>query len=272
MSSTGSRVCPLCGRDNHDQPALSLSRAPWLLKHCASCGFTYLENPPGYAALEEEYAWEKTSAAEGEHRNRSRPVSKSLSNAFKRFRQRVLKRDKLIDLMRQHIPRGRVLDIGCADAGILMRLPGKDYIPCGIEISKALAAAATARVAPLGGEIVQANALDGARQLPDAHFDGVVMSAFLEHEAQPLELLRELQRILKPGGKGIIKVPNYGSINRRVRGDQWCGLRFPDHVNYFTPDSLKAMLAKVGLQVCRFGWADRFPLSDNMWLVFEKSA
>lgn len=55
-----------------------------------------------------------------------------------------------------------------------------------------------------------------------------------------------------------------------VRGKEWCGFRLPDHVNYFTPDSLVQMCQQVGFHIAKFSFADRLPTSDNMWLVIQK--
>ena len=76
--------------------------------------------------------------------------------------------------------------------------------------------------------------------------------------------------MLKPDGVAIIKVPNFSSINRRVMGSRWCGFRFPGHVNYFTPASLRSMVEDAGLSAVGVGFFDRFPLSDNMWMVVRK--
>jgi hypothetical protein len=78
--------------------------------------------------------------------------------------------------------------------------------------------------------------------------------------------------VLRPDGRLILKMPNYASVNRRVRGARWCGYRFPDHVNYFTPASLQAMVRAAGLEVVRMRAVDRLPTSDNMWLVAGRSA
>jgi SAM-dependent methyltransferase len=239
------------------------------VKTCPSCAFTYLENPPAYAALEEDFAWEKTSAAEEARRRAARPLAKRLSHAFRRFRQKILKRDKLFSLLVRHIPRGRVLDIGCGGGGVLARLPDR-YEPHGVEISRVLAASADALVRPRGGHVVQANAVDGVAAFSPGTLDGALLSAFLEHEAQPALLLRNLHRALHPGAPVIIKVPNYASLNRRVRGAAWCGFRFPDHVNYFTPATLTRLARGCGFDVAQCSLGDRWPLSDNLWMVLAK--
>jgi len=45
--------------------------------------------------------------------------------------------------------------------------------------------------------------------LPDASFDTVVLSDVLEHIPVPLDLCREISRLLSPGGKLILSVPFY---------------------------------------------------------------
>ena len=67
----------------------------------------------------------------------------------------------------------------------------------------------------------------------------------------------------------IIKVPNYNSINRRVRGNKWCGFRFPDHVNQFTPKTLLTMVSNANYEVVKFNFFDYLPTSDNMWMVIK---
>ena len=69
-----------------------------------------------------------------------------------------------------------------------------------------------------------------------------------------------------------VKVPNYACFNRTVRGDRWCGFRWPDHVNYFTPRTLREMVESAGLRIARMNFFDRHPFSDNMYAVLEKPA
>ncbi len=114
------------------------------------------------------------------------------------------------------------------------------------------------------------SAIDGLAAIDEGTVSGIIMRSFLEHEAQPADLLARALRALRPGGAAIIKVPNYASVNRRVLGQRWCGFRFPGHVNYFTPATLRDMVEAAGFRVVRFGLFDRFYLSDNMWMVAVK--
>lgn len=263
------RTCPYCGQDNRQLIPTDFGNQDWPIKACHACGFVYMEVAPVYERLSEEFAWEKTSVAEAHRRISQEPIKQFLSKQMKSFRRRWLRRDKLPWLIRRYIAAGNVLDVGCAGGRVLSNLD-RLHIPHGIEISQALALKAQEQTKPRGGYVVHDDALSGVRSFPADYFSGVIMSAFLEHEISPLVLLGQVYRTLVPGGLCIIKVPNFASLNRIVRGKKWCGFRLPDHVNYFTPTSLAGMCKKVSFHVERFAIADRLPTSDNMWIVIQK--
>jgi len=263
------RPCPLCGADNRNRPASRYSKGEWLIKECPACSFVYLENPPPYSDLEENFAWEKTYAREVDYRRKRSPLLYWISSKNKKFKGKYLKRNKLRDLLKSFNVRGKVLEVGCGCGQFLKDLED-GCVPFGIEISKQLAKTATEAVSKRGGTVINASSLEGLARFDDGSFDCVIMSAYLEHEIQPKEVLKESQRVLRPKGRLIIKVPNFNSINRRIRDRNWCGFRYPDHVNYFTPKSLKEVLKGAGFSIEKFGLQDRLPTSDNMWLVAFK--
>lgn len=259
------RTCPVCGSDNARQSPDPYSRPPWILKRCA-CGMVYLENPPAYSALAEEMAWEKTYAVESEARRRRNPILYRAARAPKALWQRLLRRDKLTSWIQRYVSPGPVLDVGCAGGHTLERLPAQ-FVPYGIEISTQLSRRANERFAARGGRAVQNDALSALGQFDAGFFSGVIMTSFLEHELEPRAVLVAAGRVMRPEARLIIKVPNLASWNRAVRGGRWCGFRFPDHVNYFTPGRLTALASQCGLRVLRDGFFDRFPTSDSMWLL-----
>ncbi len=265
---TRHRACPACGADNAARAPGPYSKGDWRVKDCGGCGFVYLENAPVNEDLAVTHAWEKSAVAEGEARKRETPVLQAVSKST-RFRLHWFKRTRLADLARAYVPPGRVVDVGCGDGWQIASLPG-DYVRCGIEISTDLAARARGMLEPRGGFVVAAPAVEGLKGLPAGGFTGVVMRSFLEHDSDPRDTLAGVARALAPGGAAIIKVPNYACLNRKVMGLRWCGFRWPDHVNYFTPRSLTRMVSDAGLRVASFGLLDRLPMSDNMWMVARK--
>ena len=229
----------------------------------------YLENPVDYSALSHEMAWEKTYAAEAETRRQRNPLLYRAARLPKALWQRLIQRDKLVSWTARYFAPGPVLDVGCSEGHTLARLPSQ-YIPYGIEISAELSRIAQQRFARRGGRVVQGDALSALGQFDAGFFTGVIMTSFLEHETEPRAVLAAANRVMGPGSCLIVKVPNYGSWNRAVRGARWCGFRFPDHVNYFTPRELARLPAQAGFDVLRFGLFDRFPTSDSMWLAVRR--
>jgi SAM-dependent methyltransferase len=260
------RACPLCGADDA-MPRAGYGDGIWRLVECRGCGFAYLDRAPDYAALFTAMAWEKTTVAEVERRVALRPASHRLSK-LTRARMRLLPRKKMPDLVARHAAPGNVVDLGCGTGTQLTGL-AEDYVPFGIEISSEAAAAADRLFAARGGRAVNAPSLDGLKSFTDGFFTAATLRSYLEHELQPRAVLMELHRTLAPGGVAIVKVPNYASLNRRLTGRKWCGFRYPDHLNYFTPASLVRMAEDCGYQA-RFGPTDRLPTSDNMYAALTR--
>ena len=202
-------------------PVLAYSLAPWELKRCGGCDLVYLVNPPEYAALEEEFAWEKTWAEEGAKRRGRNPVLHDLGHGISTLPKRLLRRDKL----GKWVPTlwlGPVLDVGCGEGAALERLP-EQYVPFGVEVSKKQALIAQSRVASRGGRVVQADALSGMKQFEVGFFAGVIMNSYLEHEVNPRAALESARALMRPRARLIVKVPNFGSYNRLLRGARWRG-------------------------------------------------
>jgi 2-polyprenyl-3-methyl-5-hydroxy-6-metoxy-1,4-benzoquinol methylase len=77
-------------------------------------------------------------------------------------------------------------------------------------------------------------------------FDIVVMNHVLEHVADPVGFLRDIQRRIKPGGVLHIAVPNVASWSARLSG--WASYE-PYHLMYFTPATLRRTVEQAGFVV-----------------------
>jgi SAM-dependent methyltransferase len=263
------RLCPLCGTDNIKMKPSVYSKDEWIIKKCARCHLVYLENPPAYKELEEAYAWEKTSRQVADEKKKKESVLRRGVRVIERYKDKLIRRDKLIDLAKQYFPAGHIIDVGCGRGEVMARLD-KRYTPSGIEISKQLSQGAKKIAESRGGRVFCGNALLGLDSFEKNFFGAAIMSAYFEHESAPREVLQKILRILKPGAPLVIKVPNYGCLNRMVTQKKWCGFRYPDHANYWTPKTLKQIIGDTGFEIVRFNFRDRLPISDNMWLIARK--
>jgi 2-polyprenyl-3-methyl-5-hydroxy-6-metoxy-1,4-benzoquinol methylase len=127
----------------------------------------------------------------------------------------------------------RIADIGCGDAALtclLWRASGGDVV--GVEpeaTGRQLAASQLAR----HGAAVRLAASTG--ELADASQDLVVCAEVIEHVADPVALVEEIRRLLRPGGRAVISTP----IRLTERPLD------PEHVQEFFPEQFRDLVARV---------------------------
>ncbi len=259
---TCKRDCPVC----YSQAASKLakfSRDIWNNMQCNDCGMIYLASAPDYSVLSEDLAWTKQFAKEQKRRKQKEPFIAWL-DAKTRWRLHIFRDDEWAYIGKK-VKSGNVLDIGC---GSVDNIP-QEFTPFGIEIEKQAAGISDELMRKRGGYVVHAPALAGLEQFPDEFFDGIIMRSYLEHEANPREVLIKSFNKLKPGGYIYIKVPNFGTINRVVRGINWCGFRFPDHLNYFGVGTIKKLAELEGYRFELKNRLTRFT-NDNLHCFLQK--
>jgi len=173
----------------------------------------------------------------------------------------------------------RLLDIGC-DTGIFLKVAQEEFgiVPVGIDVSqRAVRAALNRGVEAFGLRIEEAPA-----EL--AGFRLVTAIDLIEHVPDPGAFLQQVRERLRPGGVLYLETPNIRSAVYRF--GRWLSsatggrpaqlferLYPPQHIQYFTPESLRVLAHNAGFDVVRLGtrvlpsadiaagWAARIPIS-----------
>lgn len=141
---------------------------------------------------------------------------------------------------------GLLVEVGCATGGYLVEMRDLGWRVLGIEPSEHAAAAARTH----DGLDVRVGTLEDAA-LPDAVADVVVMRMVLEHVRDPRRTIAEVRRVLKPGGRMLVSVPNAGSVEVRLFGSDWYAWELPRHLSHFTPTTLAILLREGGFARAR---------------------
>jgi len=144
------------------------------------------------------------------------------------------------------LPAARVLDVGCGTGAFLSAMRARGWSVAGVELS---AAAATRGNQSLGN-CIRAGDLASAC-FPDAAFDLVRLNHSFEHLPEPVAALREIRRVLRPGGLLFLGVPNIASAAARVFGRFWWSLSPGVHTFHYSQATLSKMLAQERFRVRR---------------------
>lgn len=139
--------------------------------------------------------------------------------------------------------KGSLLDIGCGNGHWLnymhklgWQVEGTDFDQAAVEEAKK-EYGLTVRL----GELADI-------AYPDHSFDAVTLRHVIEHHPDPVSLLAECLRILKPNGKLVVITPNTQSWGHKHYGRHWRGLEPPRHLHIFSPKTLKHAAEKAGFK------------------------
>lgn len=248
--------CPVCG-ETLVRPVFRIERVPWRVVICPRCGTGRLDPLPSPGEIAAFYP----PAYYG-----------STGRKFKRYVEwavRFVAARRVRFMARRVPPGGRVLDIGCGRGTLLMRLATRGFEVHGLEVSPAAVEGADPRA-----QIRIASDLAEAAY-PGDYFDLIILWHVFEHLGDPSGTLREVHRILRPGGDVVIAVPNFASWQARWSGPAWFHLDPPRHLYHFPAAALQSLLTRSGFQ-CRsehhfslrqnpFGWVQSALNKQGRW-------
>ena len=87
--------------------------------------------------------------------------------------------------------------------------------------------------------------------LPDNSFDSIYMGEILEHTFEPLKMMGEAYRVLKPRGRLVLDTPNSYALSRMLRFmvKRMDTIGDPDHKIFYSPATLENLLVISGFQI-----------------------
>jgi 2-polyprenyl-3-methyl-5-hydroxy-6-metoxy-1,4-benzoquinol methylase len=155
---------------------------------------------------------------------------------------RLTATESQVGLIKRYGNGTRLLDVGCGEGFFLFNASKAGYTTKGIEISQDVAEYAR-REFSLD---VEAKPFEELR-FAENYFDVVTLWQVLEHVPYPLMVLKEVHRILKPGGLLATSTPDIEGILAKIFRRKWWNLRRL-HINQFTAKTLTGMLNRAGFK------------------------
>ena len=169
----------------------------------------------------------------------------------------------------------RILDAGCGRGfylKLLSQLPSTKEV-AGVDINASHLNVARNFVGSDSNSVSIHNASISSLPFEDNYFDFIVCSEVLEHVSNPKEAVSELRRVLRPGGRIAVTVPNSNfpflwdplnwvlmrAFGTHVHKDMhWLAGIWADHERLFKPFELEELFADFAIVKCesrmRFCW------------------
>ena len=192
---------------------------------CGDCGHMQLDRFPGESELAQAYA----EAASDDYVDEEAGQRESFRTVLERIER--------------FAPRGALLDVGCWVGFLLDEARARGWRETtGIEPSTFASGYARER---LDLDVRTEDLFDA--DLPERHYDAVVMGDVLEHLTRAGEALDRAAELLSPGGVLALELPDAGSRVARMLGPRWWSV-IPTHVHYFTRTSAATMLVEHGFR------------------------
>lgn len=160
----------------------------------------------------------------------------------------------------------RVLDVGCGNGSMLFRLTYKYSKLYGIDITSSRLEDARKTVAEKYSDLPNKfyfyeGDLDRTMEFESDYFDTIICLATLEHVYDTYTLVKEIYRILKPGGDIIVEVPNIAYFKYRIKlllgilpitssPHNWEEIGWDGgHIHYFTLKKLCKLFESQGFKI-----------------------
>jgi len=153
-------------------------------------------------------------------------------------------------------PGDRMLDLGCAAGALTHFFSQQGATVTGIDSEPKAIEKARSLFPDLEFALADVSKLPQA----DHSIDKAVAGDLVEHLDSPTlnAMLRELRRVLVPGGTISIYTPNPKHVIERLKAHDFVLAQNPTHIGLRTSDQLVAALERNGFTVDRVGWTPSF--------------
>lgn len=155
---------------------------------------------------------------------------------------RKLSAQSVLNIIKSYVPKGKLLDIGCATGDFLTVAKKFGYSVEGLELSKWSSEIVRSKGIKVHKKILSAL----SHQFPE-RYDVTAMFGVIEHFQNPYDEMVYINRLLKPGGIVVVWTGDVNGMMSRILGRRWWYWQ-GQHIQYFTSNSLNLLGNTTGFE------------------------
>lgn len=158
---------------------------------------------------------------------------------------------RILDLIQDYIKSGSLLDLGVG-TGLFMEIAiQRGFEVSGLDVSDYAIKEVAKRLKIKSNKKLVVSELQSTT-FPSQSFDVVNLRHSIEHVKDPAKLLKQVFRVLKPGGMVSIATPNSYGWHAKIYQNLWPHWSVPYHIQFFSKQSLKDIVNKAGFKIVVF--------------------
>lgn len=264
--------CPVCRSDRRitlysrlTDVVFKCAPGEWTMHRCVDCANAFLDPRPDQSSIGRAYTTYYTHQAASnrpsmEGKTLPRRLLRSFANGFRNSRygttdvpasriggilfRAAIPLARIVDREFRYLPemkgQGKVLDVGFGTTRFLDDAKSAGWTTFGVDPDPL-----TVLNAKSSGHAVCVGGIELFDDMAD-EFDVITLSHVVEHDHDPVYMLKRAFRLLKPGGQLWLDTPNLDSSGRRLFGRSWRGLEVPRHLVLFAWGPMTKLLSSLG--------------------------
>lgn len=231
------KSCPICQTDTlipefHIKDYF-LTQEEFDLLRCTNCGVVITQPFPSPDKIGSYYDSGEYFSHGGNHKGLVPKIYNFIKEINIKSKYRQVTKD---------LDTGKVLDIGCGIGDFLGYCKSEGWDVSGLEPNE------QARKLILKNHQIEVEDVSEISKMAENQFDLVTLFHVLEHVAEPQSMVSEILRILKPGGRLVIALPNYESWDAKHYEAYWAAWDVPRHLFHFSPKAISFFMNEFSIK------------------------
>lgn len=248
------KTCPSCGSYKITRVLQTtdhtVSKETFEIWQCGDCGLRFTQNIPEQEAIGRYYQSENYIS----HTDTNKGIINRLYRAVRRL---TLRSKRSVVQSATGLKNGTLLDLGAGTGAFASFMHQSGWKVAALEPDE------QARKKAIELYSLQLDEPSKLFEYPENSFDAITLWHVIEHVHALHPYFQQLKKIIKPGGRIFLAVPNYTSDDAQNYKQFWAAYDTPRHLYHFSPQAMRGLITAHELELLKTKpmWFDSFYVS-----------